>query len=1491
MNKLKQLASRLRARFAPRQGKSGSSLAFVVTIGAALVIWVMAIMPTMTTTGTTAVKLQNSQSDYLDGKSAIEFAKSELLHIVESGVPYTFAVVRNTDTTYDIVEKRDSGNGTTTAYAAIVNSPSTSDLDDVPTDDSVAAICAVTETASYEYTIVITAYSDCEAGQKYSTTYTVSGNLLIYPEAYNQTQALPLSDFVLVDGKLGSNQVWVSTINGISGDSFTEILLPYVIDSAESYANAGKYPAVFKMTALPTAGSNGDAVDPDNGDSILTNTFTTGNYIVPFGSSTSSTDDGAIWYSSTRDQVFLGLDGGSQDITSNCIIYYNGSTTKPTNTDTGTYQVTVDYEGGTYGSYTVLPGTGLDVGTYKVDPTTATPTESVSGVGISSVSYSSGTITVTLNTVDGAQYGYYVETDSTTTESTVDIIEWKSSNTFSNLDPTNTYYFYCYVPGSLDQYGNITAGYKATYCGMVAPFTAVTEFTADEEGNCGDYLILGKSSNYSSSAFYAMNVTKRSNSNNNNYSLGVGDLTSIGIPGTISGSIDSSAVIYGSSVDFSESSYTWKVNTADTDKYTLYHNTAGYLQLSNNSVTVGTDTTNYDFTIEPANNSTAVYVSRTTGSSNSDKPSKPSSSSSRYLKISKSKVESSSSPSYIYFVKVPVDKHPNVNTPATNIPLNDTSYTIDYGDELSEAFSSYEGTLYLNGVETALTAKPDAGKYNVIGLKDGVYTSLGVLTVQRADRSAPSITVTQGVVDDEDNPDELSITVSSSNWETLGTHYFGYKAAGESDYHWFSATGNSYEFRLDYGSYTFAIYQGGTNNYKPSSDAPATKEKEIVAKYYKLSTTQKGNFINIVDKNSGIVTWYGPIYMTDQVTNERIIINVNRITKVWYRTADDTCWYEDYASVKARADEKGESVYIGINILKTNYAYDETKHNQTERTYTFDGVFQVTAESTGITNNNGYTSSMLRGSSLYFMGDGNSIDTMGNKLYLWADLLVLSNPINNNYTDASGTTTGGVIVNPYSCEDTLVYFGSDYGVFTAGTVYKVKAGTDLCSPMPSDYEELGEVTSTAVKDLFAAKQYPEINLDIAYATKDQLQHIVSGETIGWTVEGVLKNSDTSNRGFSLSLLDDYIEANAEYAVCAYVTEVSDAVKCTANRVLIAAPDDTGLTVSHDLHFTTRYLSLETSSIEQDGDIDFVVYNLGQNQTFIGAIMDGLAAIFGDTSPYSSKTLQVDYECPMFIALNSGTIRNIKAEICRYEDTGSGINLFTEDDLAMDLLMVPYSASELASLYDPSTNSLISQTPRYARIVERYVQFSGDTITFNNSGGFLRYNLDMAVYANYIYIDSTVNKIVAKTSTSSVIKPNKADIIIDTQENGYAEGEYLNLFGSGSTESYSGTLVYVHNDITYSYRGETTTWYGTTYSDLDVTIESGFYYLPAKTDGYSLSKLAKPSDGTKNAYYVDDIADYAIYVNADGTISQAYVDTGLIVSGGSGVTGFGGGSVG
>ena len=75
------------------------------------------------------------------------------------------------------------------------------------------------------------------------------------------------------------------------------------------------------------------------------------------------------------------------------------------------------------------------------------------------------------------------------------------------------------------------------------------------------------------------------------------------------------------------------------------------------------------------------------------------------------------------------------------------------------------------------------------------------------------------------------------------------------------------------------------------------------------------------------------------------------------------------------------------------------------------------------------------------------------------------------------------------------------------------------------------------------------------------------------------------------------------------------------------------------------------------------------------------------------------------------------------------------------------------------------------------------------------------------------------------------------------------------------------------------------------INPGFYSVKADPSGTSLKAIAEGIKNGDDDYVVDadELKDYAVYIDADGNISNAYVDTGLFTGDGT-LGGFSGGAV-
>lgn len=1443
MKPLRHFFSRALDACKPGRGKAGNSLALVMMVGAALVIWVMCIMPLMATTGTTAAKTEQNYDDYLDSRSSIEYCKSELQDIVTREMPYTFAVIREIDPadgkiSYSAVRKYDKvSKSLTDAYKSYITYDATDDTKDVPKDteegNKVAAICAVGPESGGVYDITITTFHNGEKGQSYSLSFTVSGSLLIFPESYKQNDALPLSDFAVVDGKMGANHVWESDIamgtavdpsTGGSGN-FTETLLPWKLEPEADYADTKEYPAAFKKTA-----NAAPADDSAIGEPLTDGEFTNENWIVPTAVSGTGSKPGEIWWEYESGNIAVYLYKSDQNtrfnITNDCTIYLNGkkSDDKAVPKQEGYYCITVDYNGtGAYDSsenaVNILPASGLRMpkvlNALAEHPQTA---PDASEYTIAVEKNTDGTLKVTLNANDteGILYAYCEKPQDDDKVK----VTWSESNVFDQLNPAKTWYFYACRPAEIKDVVEDEVTVKRfyedsepTYLGAVCPAEYATSL---ESGTA--YAIVGESNGQS----YVMDANQGADP------LNIGDGYIIAGPDGLN--IPAWTATASESQWYLQNNGNYLTMTGTYEKFLIWGSWT--LTLS----TASEDDGNGLFTVGfGGSDGTDAKVSRLLKSGQR--------STTGYLSLStNSRFTATKDSSYVKFLKVPdVGTAPSVPSPSdyqlVDDEMKDGKFVLDYK---TPSFT-YVGehifpeakleTLYANGKEVTsldpgvyyLTAKLEVGKK-----EDGTaiyrYADLGMLTILKStENGAPDLTITQSPGDD------LTVTLST-NAPAYGSDnnrnmlHFGYKADGEQDFHWYPADKDkqSRTFRLMPGKYQFAVCRFGDSTYEAVTTSDGY---EITFKPVELTEENKVEFLYTFDKDSGTV-WYK--------LPERIL--PCRVKLVFGSPIGDTDikWSETYT--------EGTTTYYGVIVESSNRSDLNT-------------VLQVPPP-VGITNLNGHTTSMMRGSSLYFMGRDNSINTYGNSVYLTADLVVLNKGIG---LDDQGR--GHVYVTPYSSGegtpgDVLLFTVNDItcnGVaFKARTFYRVRKDTDLCNP--TGVTELGDVQTKEVKDLFRLGVYPEINLDIAYASDEQLAHVVSSETIGWTNGGTLIGANDAT--------------NAGFVVCAYVSDINGSVSYKANRVLIATGDDSShtLSVPANLTFTTRYLSIDADQVMGNG-ASFTIKNLGQDSSFIQSISNALGL-----TGYSSKTLQVDFERNTQIV--SGDTTNVERQICRYDD---GANLFSATPQP---LTAPYTTSEIQNLF----SSWIAST---VKTVDRYITLScKDGSGSLNVGSLTTCELD--IYANYIYVDPSVTKINVSGYFGS-------DLRISSQESGYTTNEYLGLFKDNSAESYSGTLVYLGTDVAFTYRE------GLFEGSRTKTIKKGFYYVYSKDNGTSLKDLATNlfegdnlnDNVDKKPYRIDpsSLKNYSVYIDSEGNISNAYVDTGIWDNTNTGLGGFSGGNVG
>ena len=1425
--------------------KAGSSMALVMIITAALVIWAMALAPLMTNTGKQALNVQIGYTEYLGSRGAIEFAKGHLEYVVQTESPYTFAVLRETvssngeeSTEYSVVRKRTATGGVEDEYSSYVDAKTDyyEDTLDVPRDnsdgDKVAAICAITppQMTGNQYTITISTYHEGEPGLSYNATFTMKGSLMINPESYRQKEALPLSDFVLVDGVLGGktdaegnwveNRVWESTITVATAKqlySIRENFLPFQSsdlseDAAalDGYADAGEYPAVFKTTVEAALDDEsheiGDPVEDLPTDDTL-------NWYMP----TSSTEQkgGAMKLGDDNRTVFL-WEGSWKDVTELCTVLYNGNSAYPS--APGYYRVTVDFRGtGEYDAmsvYNTLPCRGLDMGNIsiklgskyskptngEIEAVTYTPavTKKENGVDVTTPAYAD--VTLSAEVAKGTiLYGYSTSDDS-------DSVVWSTSSTIRVNNTDKTYFFFCATASGPDSDGVFHEASDVEYIGMVYPYTYVSSNSLS-----GQYLMLNSNG-------YAMLA--------NGDELKSEKVAAAGKPGA--------GLLY---------------NTPDNMIW----------EVSGNSIrNVG----DYgDLKLAKSNGSDRFDVYKTGSGCDSQRRN-------FYLHINDGSVSApdSKSSNSVYFVLVPTEPDYDVSAPYGG------AYTSNA--EVSGIKTQYPEitTVYANGSEVTGDLKP--GYYHLTGtLADGSLVSLGTADIGKYSlNDTPSVAVDTANSNDAITDDHI-VVLTSSGWDNNGgVHYYGYQTvsgSSSSAIKWYTSTEDTITLRLPYGSYKFLVSDGGNSSYNGAQSTTVSvtlsaKSQSFTANdfrnvYYHLDTTG----------TTPTITWYGDLPDGFQPSKVTKIVYGKRIDNCTYYNKDTwSSW--NLSDILNTSNYPTGTVYLwsdtpidGYNIVGieitgnsetfTNNFEDLIDYNILGTHITFAAnrtKYQKVVPLPGslaTTHVAGHQSSMMSGKSLYFMGggeDGNgkSINTFGNDIFLKADLLVLNSSITSSMRDEEGNRiTGRVTVEPYSTEKTLLFAvhdiypdGGAAPVFEAHCLYAIEPGSDIYNPVPSNYTLVGKLDYDDITEFTKFKDalrngYPKLNLDIAYADEDQLSRIISSETMGWTDKGLLSGSSSST--------------NPDFAVCTFVNRVSGTTSYKANRILLAAADN-HLTVPYNVTFYTRYLSLDTTTLEQGSSSpSFVVWNLAQDEDFIQWIASALSI-----TNYSSKSLQVDFEETISIVNSSGGTTVYKPQISRYED---GADLFDPDTAPIEL-MAEYTTDEINGLF---SNGIFSWLSSAVKIVDRYIALKPSSSGTGVIDIYAALNLDLDIYTNYLYVDPAVTTIRLDSAINNI------SFTISSQENGYTTDEYLGWFKGHSADAYSGTLMYFGGQVEIVVENRVVN-----------TIPKGFYYVPASdADGVALTDF----DWAAHTIDPEMLQQYSIYIDPyTGKINDAYVDTGL-----------------
>lgn len=1436
MKQIKQFFTRLR-RKPRRQEKRGSTMAMAMIITSALVIWVMCLAPLMTTTGTAALKVQNGYTDYLGSRSAIEYAKSELVKIVnyDGKAPYTFAVVMD-GSDYVVIPKRDDAGGVSSQYMEYIDHGLSDDSGDKPLDNSrgnqVAAICYVSN-VGMNYEIVITSYINGVKSLTIKVPYSHQEHLMIYPEAYRQTEALPLSDYVLVDGKLGGRWVWNSATKADGETKAYEHLLPWITLAEQSrqpnYASSTKYPAVFKNTAAASTGlAGGEVVEkPDT---------TPKNWIKPEVSTASQ--NGAVKMNGTDGktiQIYYNNKWNTLNRDQRTI-YYNGSTTYPT--ASGKYTVTVDYKGtGAYVEPTdenpnptnIMPCYGMEVGVITVGDFGEETLRAPARLNVSVVSYDSSkkTVRVTLQAqnkksnnsytdVSGAIYGY--STGSS------DQIVWKTTKNDQTFDlPINeTYYFYCYIPGYIDNSGKV--------------FNASAVVIAENELHLYNYV----TSPVSGKTYYLLNTSGKAM----NSSFSSANFATI--------YNTSNNLLYFTS-DLLGSAYEWKL-TSSNSKWTIANGgkNMGANQKDNKddsySYSLSLGGSNADWTIASGNIyrtfSEKEYKYKSSGCSGSYEQTGKTRNVEMYVQHGKSSLDDSKS--QFYFFEVPNIKYTSALTAAKaaeqiiNPFYTLDGFTVENGENVVNAVNAKLG----NGLTATLTANTNT---NVTGtLNPGTYMLRG--TTSDGKQIKPfQVTVKKAVLDDslsvsvEKNGDQdHEMKATGSGWNSQGgIRYFAYEYNGNTywDYSDSTAAECSVVFMVDYKiAYSVWVEESGTWAYEagPKSDAVPYS---ITAKPVDSSDWEPTDFVFSFDED-GNVRWHS---IPDGIT-------VDQITNIVYR-------YEDPETGAASAwTTDSTSSYNAYGVTVAGSPYEDVAN-----------AYKI-GPPLNVTNVDGHCTSMLKGSSMYFMGEGNSLNTFGNSVFLYTDLLVLKNNV---------TGGGQVWIDTYSANKNYVLLfavnninmGEGQAVFKAKHFYLIpvvdedlnRKSVDLYSLSPAkaaeycigyiDYNALGDGDDTlaSVRPLYQTQGYPAPNMDIAFANTTQLNAIKNGETIGWTVDGVLKTGGTS-------------DSKGSYAVCLYINDISSAssnINYSANRVLIAAKDgdkNEVLKVPNAVTFTTRYVSVDAHTIEQETSIGaFTIKNLAKATNWLREWLDVAHA--------ESRTLQMDYEQSTTLTYFGGGTRKIPRQVYRYED---GTNIFGSGTLEQEI-MVTYSTEEINDWFSDS-NIITWAAGSTISLVDRYMTLDGNTLDIPTSLlSYFGLNSQLYIYSNYIHFGEIQQ-----------VNLTTGEITINCQENGYQEtDDYLGNFTSAE-DSYSGTLIYFAKDITFTYKKNLTGSTKTT------TIPQGFYYIFAKEGGTNLLDIVTDlytgddlsQNTSKKPFRVDpeSLDEYSVYIRRDGGISSAYVET-------------------
>ena len=863
-----------------------------------------------------------------------------------------------------------------------------------------------------------------------------------------------------------------------------------------------------------------------------------------------------------------------------------------------------------------------------------------------------------------------------------------------------------------------------------------------------------------------------------------------------------------------------------------------------------------------------------------------------YLKIGYSEASAQSSSGYettVFFVKIPTRSSSGIPVPTPGSDITITSEDLEYtygsvteGQIAQKILGNIPNarTIYLNGspISADSTTVLQSGSYLVhVDIYDRYQLiPAGSVTVNPVTYTlSGSVTVTNKNASNQIT--DYKAVLQYDNWSQQGSsrRYYGYNDGTAT--HWFDTATIE---NLPVGEYSFQVMQGNTNNYVCSNTASSGNSKvKVVHSKWTADSGDNAKFIYTVDTSNGNkVSWYR---LPEDLSHPSRVTLCSKVTVTvtrwvwdgwdsWWKKVDIDFWHVGYYE---NAVEYGVIVDVSDYYVKDN-DYEEGDEND-------DNVLVISGPGKQEIINDAY-SSVITGRSIYFMGDGYSIDTNGADVKITTDLLVLRNGIDGiRFHDEEGRNNA-VTVMPYTDNEsradyTLMFvvngFSTAQANFETRTFYLVKESTDItgtaiaaAGAADPAIRRIGAINDGAlppeVREYFVYDEYPVLLADVAYANTSQLSRIVSGETMGWTKDGVLgagtgaQYSSTSSSTF-----------NVEYAVCAYVTSISKNVAYSANRVMIATPGPNyNLSVSSDITMHTRYLSIDAATMT---GTKFIVKVLDEADSVLEKWLDKFLG-----SNYNSKTLQVEYERETVMPA-----KTMQANTYRYTN---GSNLFTDPTANAGDLVEEFKVDNVNRALSDSIADLIADT----EIQERYIRFAkdggGDSLKVNTSFWFLHNNL--YVYSNFVEFKEV----------TSVQIGSSNNLYLNTQEKGYDDNEYLGIFKDSSAESYHGVMLHCKNPVTVT-RGSTS-----------VTIPKGMYFIKSAECGNFVTiaqKIAADEAAADAAhasaqpytyqYRVDAewLAENAAYIDVDGVIQNAYVDSDILGGGaGSVQTGFSGGGM-